>query len=204
MANQEHLDIIYSGPAAITAWKKMHPDIVFDLSQANLYRVKVAGINLTGANLTNASLVNADLSGSDLSYADLSGSDLSGAKLTNANLSHAKLTNANLSDAKLIKTNLADAILDSMILTGSTILPTGDTWKSYIEEVVPILLTSGGKTLVDVLDTGCWDCHRWLNCPMHAAFDANEINDIPILFRPRAEQFIQFFDARLIPQPIKL
>ena len=35
---------------------------------------------------------------------------------------------------------------------------------------------------------------------MAAAFDAlNGMQGVPILHRPRAEQFVRYFDARLIP-----
>ena len=36
---------------------------------------------------------------------------------------------------------------------------------------------------------------------MHVAFDAKDIGAVPVLYRPRAEQFIQLFDAHLIPEP---
>jgi hypothetical protein len=36
---------------------------------------------------------------------------------------------------------------------------------------------------------------------MHEAFNAETLTDVPTLLRPRVEQFIQFFDAKLIPCP---
>ena len=53
--------------------------------------------------------------------------------------------------------------------------------------------------MTEVATAEHWDCHNWDNCPMHAAFNAADISEVPLLLRPRAEQFIQFFDAALIP-----
>jgi hypothetical protein len=66
--------------------------------------------------------------------------------------------------------------------------------------VVPALCQSGGKTLADV--AAAWDCHEWANCPMHVAFGAASESDCPILLRPRVTQFVQLFDAGLIPNPL--
>lgn len=37
---------------------------------------------------------------------------------------------------------------------------------------------------------------------MAHAFGAHNLSGVPVLLRPRAEQFIQFFDAKLIPWPL--
>jgi hypothetical protein len=36
---------------------------------------------------------------------------------------------------------------------------------------------------------------------MHVAFNANGPSECPLLLRPRVEQFVQLFDAGLIPKP---
>jgi hypothetical protein len=64
--------------------------------------------------------------GENLSGADLSGANLAGANLAGANLTRANLAGANLDD--------------------TTRLETGETWKEYCDEVLPKLLTGGGKT----------------------------------------------------------
>lgn len=79
-------------------------------------------------------------------------------------------------------------------------LPTGETWHEYLTETVPALLTAGGKSLESFAEH--FVCHSWDNCPMAHAFDAHGINGVPVLLRPRAEQFIQFFDAGQIPWPL--
>ena len=126
----------------------------------------------TGAHLTDANLRGADLRGADLRGADLTGADLRDANLRDANLTGAK-------DLRL---------------------PTGETWDEYLAVTVPALLTAGGKSLESF--AAHWDCHDWNNCPMAHAFDVHEIGQVPILLRPRAEQFIQFFDAKQIPWPL--
>ncbi len=95
-----------------------------DLSNLNLSKAKLLGVNffqckLTGTNLQGADLSNADLGRANLTqailkntnlndaylgYADLEESDLRGANLTGANLRYAHLKNANLCGA-----NLSDA-----------------------------------------------------------------------------------------------
>ena len=109
-------------------------------------------------------------------------------------LSGASLAGANLAEASLARANLDGASLDE-----KTILPTGETWKEYLTVVVPALLTAGGKSLQEIATPKTWDCHTWENCPMAEAFGGHSLQDVPILLRPRAEQFIKFFDAKLIP-----
>ena len=74
-------------------------------------------------------------------------------------------------------------------------------WKKYVDEVVPALLVSGGKTLAEVATPETWACHSWDNCPMAVAFGAHKIEEIPAGWREEARCFIQFFDAGLIPCP---
>src|SRR5882757_2856144 len=114
------------------------------------------------------------------------------ANLRSANLSSANLSSANLSSADLSYANLSYANLDD-----STPIDTGETWKEYKEQTVPALLIAGGKALRDVIEQS-WDCHSWENCPMAVAFDVHKVEDVPILYRPRAEQFIRYFDAKML------
>jgi Pentapeptide repeats (8 copies) len=139
----------------------------------------------------------ADLRYADLRYADLRYADLSYANLSYANLSYANLSYANLRSANLRSANLRSANLRS---AKNLILPTGETWEQYLTETVPALLTAGGKSISSFKEH--WECHEWNNCPMAHAFDVHELKDVPILLRPRAEQFIQFFDGGQIPWPL--
>jgi hypothetical protein len=36
---------------------------------------------------------------------------------------------------------------------------------------------------------------------MAVAFGVHHLKEVPLLLRPRAEQFVQLFDAQLIPAP---
>jgi hypothetical protein len=109
------------------------------------------------------------------------------------------LYRASLVRASLDGASLVGASLDGARLDGATVLETGENWNTYLCEVVPALLTAGGKTLAEVLTPQHWDCHSWKNCPIAAAFSANGIGGVSALLRPRAEQFIRYFDAKLIP-----
>ena len=161
--------------------------------------------DLRGADLTGADLTRADLRGADLTGADLRGADLTGADLTGANLTDAVLTGANLTDADLRGAVLTRADLTRAVLTGAD-LPAGYRWEAYLAEVVPALLMAGGKPLADVLAAlkarGGWAaCHQWSNCPLHEAFGADGLDGVPPLYRWEAAQFVQLFDAGLIPEP---
>ena len=163
-----------------------------DLAGAVLRGAVLRGADLTGADLRDAVLRGADLRGADLRGADLRGADLRDADLRGADLTGADLTGADLRDADLRGADLRGA--------QNLRLPTGETWDEYLTETVPALLTAGGKSLESFSEH--WQCHDWTNCPMAHAFDAPTMEDVPILLRPRAEQFIQFFDANQIPWPL--
>ena len=126
--------------------------------------------------------------------------NLEGARLEGANLRRADLEGANLRCASLYGANLRGASLEGASLEGAN-LPTGETWEIYLAEVVPALCCAGGRSLQDIATEEHWTCDDWDNCPMSAAFGCHGIEDVPALYRPRAEQFIQFFDAGLIPRP---
>ena len=79
-------------------------------------------------------------------------------------------------------------------------MPQGETWEQYLSEVVPALLVAGGQDLSAVACQEHWDCHDWNNCPMAAAFGITN-GEGPRLLQPRIREFVQFFDAGLIPMP---
>ena len=116
-----------------------------------------------------------------------------------ANLEGANLNRANLEGAYLNRANLDWANLEGAILNSASVIETGETWAAYLSEVLPELLTAGGRALTDVLSPIHWNCHSWDNCPMAAAFATKGISGVPSLLKPRAEQFIRYFDAKLIP-----
>ena len=140
-------------------------------------------------------------SGADLRDANLSGADLRDADLRDANLSGANLRDADLSGADLSGADLSDADLSGAKNVGDFTMSDGLKFSEYLRDVVPALLTAGGKTVKEIVDSGAWDCHSWDNCPMHVAFGIEDANEAPPLLRARVKELVQFFDAKLIPVP---
>jgi len=180
-----------------------------NLDGANLARANLDGANLDRANLDGANLARANLDGANLARANLARANLARANLDGANLDGANLARANLDGANLDRANLARANLDGANLDGANLARanldddtqlTSETWKEYREKIVPALCTAGGKTLVKV--AAAWDCHTWQNCPMAVAFDIHSPEEGPALLLPRIREFVQLFDAKLIPCPI--
>jgi hypothetical protein len=140
-------------------------------------RANLDGANLDGANLARANLARANLARANLDGAYLAGANLDGAYLAGANLDGAYLAGAKISD--------------------TTRLPEGVSFAEFRDSVVPALLAAGGR----MPTSKCWDCHSWDNCPMAEAFGVHRLSDIPPQWRPWAARFVQFFDAKLLPQP---
>ncbi len=160
MANEEHLALLRLGlldpqldiSALWNQWRENNPEIIPDLSHAqlkpiNLFKINFSGANLNGTALMNAILPRADfrgahLKGTDLRGANLGGADLSrtqllranlshaylattylyGANLTGANLSRSYLHHANLTKVKLCRANLSGANLHNTYLYGANLL----------------------------------------------------------------------------------
>src|SRR5450755_1608167 len=89
MANQDQLALLQQGGNTWNDWRLYNPDIVPNLSEANLSNLNLSGANLSGANLRGANLSGANLRGANLSGANLRGANLSGADLSGADLSGA-------------------------------------------------------------------------------------------------------------------
>ncbi len=168
------------------------------LRGANLRGVNLQGANLCGADLRHADLRDADLQDADLQDADLWDADLWEADLRGADLRGADLGFADLQRASLQRANLRGANLVGAQLSDATSLSTGQTWPEYLADL-PALLTAGGKTLAAVATEAAWSCHSWKNCPMRVAFDAEDLDEVPEPWRPKAELFVALFDAELIP-----
>ena len=101
MANPEHLRILKQGVEVWNQWRKDHPAIKPDLSEAVLSRADLSRANLSRANLTEADLSGAILIGAVLTEAVLSRAVLRRANLRRANLRRAVLSRANLTEADL-------------------------------------------------------------------------------------------------------
>jgi uncharacterized protein YjbI with pentapeptide repeats len=102
------------------------PNIVLDLTGADLSGAALQDFVLNGADLSKVILHNADLRGAglfgtDLSEAKLSGADLTGAFLRGTNLYRADLREANLRGAYLVIATLRNADLRHVELGGATL-----------------------------------------------------------------------------------
>jgi len=120
--------------------------------------------------------------------ADLGGANLGGADLRSADLRSANLWGADLGGANLGGANLRNAAL-----------PNGMTLPEYIAWLPSGLLTQGGKTIEEISAT--WENHSWSNCPMHCAFGANSLEQVPKCHRAGAALFVALFDGKHLPKP---
>lgn len=117
MANQEHLDILMQGMEVWNQWRREHPDIQPDLSEAHLFKVELGMILYAGPQPTHSEIKKINLSGCDLSRMNLINSNLQGADLSNAILCGSNLSQANLREANLCNTNLNNVFLYGTNLT---------------------------------------------------------------------------------------
>jgi uncharacterized protein YjbI with pentapeptide repeats len=147
MANPEHLAILKQGVEVWNKWRQEHPDLMPDLSGADLQSASLGGrhfpelampdgsifirehffpgVNLSGADLRETRLSGADLAranfgGTDLRKADLSEAGLSGVVLSEADLSRATCNDADLRGAVLQRATLSYAALNGADLGGSS------------------------------------------------------------------------------------
>jgi hypothetical protein len=129
------------------------------------------------------------------------------ARTSEARTSEARTSEARTSEARTSETRTSGANLRGADLGDDTVLPDGVVWNAYVADLVPALLTAGGKRLEDVATEAVWGCHRWgsdgeaLGCPIATAFNVHALSAVPVLYRAQANQFIQFFDAGLVPRP---
>jgi uncharacterized protein YjbI with pentapeptide repeats len=126
MANPEHLEMLKQGVEHWNQWRKEHPDVLPDLSDAILQRAELGGANLSRADIRRVDLREADLSRTNLSAARLRRTilyraDLSGADLGEANVTKANLIGANLREANLSAADLSGALLSWAILKGANL-----------------------------------------------------------------------------------
>lgn len=185
-----------------TLWLKS-PQSTGEGTRLNLSEMKLPGANFRRLGLHGAFFIKSDLrgavfTGADLYNVDFTGADLSGADFSNANLRGANLSGANLSGARFGEATLTHALFRDANFS-RVWLSDGIFWEDYLAQIVPALLTAGGKTLEEVSEG--WDCYEWHNCPISIAFSATSLSGVPALYRRAAQQFIQFFDSKLIPNP---
>jgi hypothetical protein len=189
-----------------------------DGARANLAGANLAGANLAGANLDGAYLARANrrVSGRRESGRRVSGRRESGRRVSGRRESGRRESGRRESGRRESGRRESGPRVSGRResgrresgganLDGETRLPAGFAWKLYLSELVPALLTAGGKKLEEVANSETWGCHSWgsegreLACPIATAFDVHQISDVPILYREQANFFIQVFDAKLVP-----
>ena len=121
MANEEHLAILKQGVEAWNQWREENPDVLPELTDADLKFANLHVANLSGASLSGAYLFLADLSGANLNGADLSHADLSDARLVAADLNGSDLNNGNFLRADLSLADLSGANLFNANLRGANL-----------------------------------------------------------------------------------
>jgi uncharacterized protein YjbI with pentapeptide repeats len=114
MPIEEHFNKIKQGVDAWNQWREENPEIVPDLSQADIRGSQLQKINLSNTNLKEAKLQYSNLTGATLEKADLNK-----AKLLETNLQSTNLKDANLSGAGLLESNLQFSDLENANLEGA-------------------------------------------------------------------------------------
>lgn len=101
--NQEHLKILMTEKRAVhrwNKWRKGHPEILPDLSNANLQNRNLSNANFRRVNFKGANLKGAILCDADLSYAIFNRAILSRANLRGATLGETTFNETALDDTK--------------------------------------------------------------------------------------------------------
>jgi uncharacterized protein YjbI with pentapeptide repeats len=99
--------------------RKAEPNVIIDMSHANLSNASLPGTDLKGARLMGANLSGADLRSVDLQAGLLMGANLKGANLSSARL-NANFDRADLSNANLELANLTNAGMQRANLSGAS------------------------------------------------------------------------------------
>jgi TIR domain/Pentapeptide repeats (8 copies) len=124
MPSEKHLGIIRKGAGFWNKWRLSNPQILPDLSIANLSRAELKGINLKQVNLQDAQLSGVCLDDADLTGANLRLARISAARLRSTCLNNADLRGARLSYADLSKASLQGALLHYVNLSSAILIGT--------------------------------------------------------------------------------
>lgn len=122
MASSKIFAVVKEGRQALAKFRAANPNVLLDLTDADLRGADLRGANLRRALLVGAKLAETDLVGANLSEADLTRANLRAAQLTRTDFSRAVLYKAALPEASAIETdfiraNLKDCDLSKANLT---------------------------------------------------------------------------------------
>ena len=133
MANPEHLKILKQGVEVWNEWRKKNPDIVPDLSNADLWEANLIGADLKGADLSDTDLEGARLWGAELEGSCFRGSNLKGADLSDTDLSDTNLENVKLCGSSLCNVFISGNNLHGIDLEGAD-LSSAKLWRTNLSE----------------------------------------------------------------------
>ncbi|QJB55762.1 pentapeptide repeat-containing protein [Pseudodesulfovibrio sp. zrk46] len=145
MANLEHKMMLEQGVEAWNEWRNDEPDIIPDLSHAdlsgrdlrgaNLWRTDFRGASLYMTNFQGANLNEAKFCGAYLESSDFSGTKLIRAKFNMANLLEADLRGARLSNADLSDTNVMGVKYDNRMKCRNNIISGSRGSQRFVQHV---------------------------------------------------------------------
>jgi len=121
MANPLHVAKAMEGRTAWERWRDDNPELVIDLSGAELKGQDFCNANLSRVNFNDADLSQTDLWEADLSEASLCGAIFQEADLRKASLVRSNLTGIDLRWAKLSQADLSGSVLRNALLVGANL-----------------------------------------------------------------------------------
>jgi len=130
-----HIDILSQGVEVWNEWRRANPDVVPDLSGANLSRLtntKLAGANFSGSRLVRTDFDYSYLKGCDLREANLSEALCHNTTLIEANLTSAILVGAKMSRANLCSADCSNADFTDAFLGGASFVRTNVSGATFI------------------------------------------------------------------------
>src|SRR2546423_1370710 len=140
MTNQQHFKLLRESIVDWNTWREKHPEILPDLSEADLI----------GANLSRANLSEANLSEANLSKANLSEANLSKATLVRTNLAQANLTDCQIYGISAWDIQLEEAKQNNLVITLEG-QPTITVDNLEVAQFIYLLLNN--PKIRDVIDT---------------------------------------------------
>lgn len=171
VASSKLLEAVQAGKQALAKFRAENPNVLLDLTEADLKKADLRGMNLRRALLVGAKLARADLTGANLGEADLTRASLKGANLTRADLKRANLFKAllggaNATEADFSRTNLNSCELSEATLTRASFLE-ADFNKAQLHDAIVLgtdfSLARFAATHAARLTCG-WT--RWSNCDL--------------------------------------
>jgi uncharacterized protein YjbI with pentapeptide repeats len=104
---QKHIDILREGADKWNAWRKTHPDIVPDFTDARLEDITITGANLEKAKFIRAVISQVHLRRSEFSDADFSNATIKNCDFSDSTLCRSKLVETRCTNVQLTNTNLS-------------------------------------------------------------------------------------------------